>query len=342
MLELQVASNLIAEKLLTVASVAAAEEQSGVVHNALKTITFLLKDPLEVSKLISNPQSRTLLATVLRSGSKKVREMSADFAIQVGTSQPVVFSWLVAEMETLDPSDSVCSDIFRALGSLLPILSEVKGQGAINMLELGGLLTARLMAYPRGKHRQEERQVLTGYLDLLEKIIRLDPTVVRDEAFGGNLARTFLKEFLFTMPTDDEQDKAPICDSSATRQAAFGVLTAYLSTSPEPFEDALQEVIDLSNSASQQIKCAWGLQVSNDVKRADVTFSGLKNQGCTCYMNSLLQQLFMNSSFRAAILNTTMRECHRSTLWHRAPEGLVGLDVLIEWQGKASYSIDLY
>ena len=60
-----------------------------------------------------------------------------------------------------------------------------------------------------------------------------------------NLARTFLKEFLFTMPTDDEQDKAPICDSSATRQAAFGVLTAYLSTSPEPFEDALQEVIDL-------------------------------------------------------------------------------------------------
>ena len=158
--------------------------------------------------------------------------------------------------------------------------------------------------------------------------------MVRDEAFGGNLVRTFLKEFLFTMPTDDEQDKAPICDSSSTRQAAFGVLSAYLAIAPEPFEDALQEVIDLSTSASQQIKCAWGLQVSNDVKRADVTFSGLKNQGCTCYMNSLLQQFFMNTSFRAAILNTNMRECHRSTLWHRAPEGLVGLDLLIEWQGK--------
>lgn len=334
MKELQVASNLVAEKLLTVASAAAAEEQSGVVHNALKTITFLITDPLEASKLISNPQSRTLLATVLRSGSKKVREMSADFAIQVGTSQPIVFSWLVAEMETLDPSDSVCSDIFRALGSLLVVLSDVKGNGSIDMVELGGLLSGHLMAYPRGKHRQEERQVLTGYLDLLEKIIRLDPSVVRDEAFGGNLARTFLKEFLFTMPTDDEQDKAPICDSSATRQAAFGVLTAYLATSPEPFEDALQEVLDLSTSASQQIKCAWGLQVSNDVKRPDVTYSGLKNQGCTCYMNSLLQQLFMNSSFRAAILNTNMRECHRSTLWHRAPEDLIDLDVLIEWQGE--------
>lgn len=166
MSEIQASSNLVAEKLLTVASAAAAEERSGVVHNALKTITFLLIDPLEASKLISNPQSRTLLATVLRSGSKKVREMSADFAIQVGASQPVVFSWLLAEMETLDPSDSVCSDIFRALGSLLVLLSDVKGKGAINMHELGALLSSRLMSYPRGKHRQEERQV-RGALDSL-------------------------------------------------------------------------------------------------------------------------------------------------------------------------------
>lgn len=158
-LEVQACSNVVAEKLLTVASAAAAEERSGVVHNALKTITFLLIDPKEASKLISNPQSRTLLATVLRSGSKKVREMSADFAIQVGSSQPVVFSWLIAEMETLDPSDSVCSDIFRALGSLLVRLSEEKETGAINMKELGALLSSRLMSYPRGKHRQEERQV---------------------------------------------------------------------------------------------------------------------------------------------------------------------------------------
>ena len=246
-------------------------------------------------------------------------------------------------METLDPSDSVCSDIFRAVGSLLVILSDKKaekgvagggvGAGAIDISALGELLSARLMAYPRGKHRQEERQVLTGYLDILEKIVRLDPTVIRDEAFGGNLVRTFLKEFLFTMPTDEEQDKAPICDSSATRQAAFSVLSAYLSISPKPFEAALQEVIDLCTSASEQIKCSWGLQVSNDVKRPDVSFSGLKNQGCTCYMNSLLQQLFMNTSFRAAILNTNMRECHRSTVWHRYPWDLIGLDVHIEWQG---------
>jgi hypothetical protein len=145
--ELKVASAVIAEKLLTVASVAAAEEQSGVVSNALKTITYLIKSPEVASQLISNPQSRTLLSTVLRSGSKKVREMSADFAIQVGESQPVVVSWLIAEMETLDGSDSVCSDIFRALGSLVVTLSEEPG--TIDMKGLGILLSDRLMAYPR-------------------------------------------------------------------------------------------------------------------------------------------------------------------------------------------------
>jgi hypothetical protein len=50
-------------------------------------------------------------------------------------------------------------------------------------------------------------QVLVGYLDLLEKIIRIKPTAVTDASFGGNLVKTMLKEFLFTMPTDSEQDK---------------------------------------------------------------------------------------------------------------------------------------
>ena len=150
--ELETHAVVVAEKLLAVASSAAADESagaSGVVHNALKTITFLIRDPEVASQLISNnPQSRSLLTTVLRSNSKKVREMSADFAIQVGLTQPVVFGWLMAEMETLDPSDTVCSDIFRALGTLVVELSTVSD--AVDLQQLGALLSQRLVAYPRG------------------------------------------------------------------------------------------------------------------------------------------------------------------------------------------------
>ena len=149
--ELETHAVVVAEKLLAVASSAAADESagaSGVVHNALKTITYLIRDPEVASQLISNnPQSRSLLTTVLRSNSKKVREMSADFAIQVGLTQPVVFSWLMAEMETLDPSDAVCSDIFRALGTLVVQLSNKPH--AVDLHALGTLLSQRLVAYPR-------------------------------------------------------------------------------------------------------------------------------------------------------------------------------------------------
>ena len=317
--ELETHAVVVAEKLLAVASSAAADESagaSGVVHNALKTITYLIRDPEVASQLISNnPQSRSLLTTVLRSNSKKVREMSADFAIQVGLTQPVVFGWLMAEMETLDPSDAVCSDIFRALGTLVVELSTVPD--AVDLQQLGALLSQRLVEYPRSgdaKHpgranassssasgggnsgnaftpylplsrsqlpplthtfiltcilsslllyshsytptyvhhalpgsssgvssSSDEQQVLTGYLELLEKVIRIDPHVIPANAFNGNLVKTFLNEFLFTMPTDDEQDKTPICDHVNTRHAAFGVISAYLAMAPQPFQDALQE-----------------------------------------------------------------------------------------------------
>ena len=38
-------------------------------------------------------------------------------------------------------------------------------------------------------------------------------------------------------------------------------------------------------------------------KKSDTGFVGLSNQGATCYMNSLMQALFMSPEFRAAVYN---------------------------------------
>ena len=41
----------------------------------------------------------------------------------------------------------------------------------------------------------------------------------------------------------------------------------------------------------------------------------------------------MNAQFRGAILQTNMRECHRTSIWHRKPEELEGMHLLVEWAG---------
>lgn len=44
------------------------------------------------------------------------------------------------------------------------------------------------------------------------------------------------------------------------------------------------------------------IQLKNKDK-SQTGYVGIKNLGCICYMNSLLQQLYMIPSFREALLN---------------------------------------
>ena len=60
----------------------------------------------------------------------------------------------------------------------------------------------------------------------------------------------------------------------------------------EQIEDFLEGLVN-PNSSQHAMRAASG-------------YVGLRNFGCTCYMNSLIQQLFMIPEFRAGILKAEL------------------------------------
>lgn len=328
--QIEAQSAAVIEKMLFVARNAAANEESGIVQNALVVINTLIKSPEVAHQLTTNPQSKMLLAKVLRSGSKKVRTMAEEFAVQVGKSQTVVFTWLLEELQDMEYDDDLCTEIFQALTSLLiaSIVADLKTSGP----KLAQILSHKLLTYPRDALIPgEDRFALCGYLELLDQLLSFDAVAVAETELGKNLVSILLDDFLFTMPTAEDNEKRAICDTVYSRQAAYKVIATFLKSSPAGFEQVLTELSKLTSLASHKISSSWGMQFSYDVKKSDLTFLGLKNQGCTCYMNSLLQQFFMNTTFRDSILKTQLKESQRTTVWHRTNEDLVGLALLFEF-----------
>lgn len=47
----------------------------------------------------------------------------------------------------------------------------------------------------------------------------------------------------------------------------------------------------------------WDYRPEREIRSIGINYVGLRNLGCTCYMNSLLQVLYMNKRIREYILN---------------------------------------
>ena len=68
-------------------------------------------------------------------------------------------------------------------------------------------------------------------------------------------------------------------------------------------------------------------------------YSGLRNQDCTCYMNSVLQQLFMMPELRQSICSATLPEALRLSGVGMITKSadLVGKSILVSWDSGVLY-----
>jgi ubiquitin C-terminal hydrolase len=356
--QVQESSSAVLDKLLTVAFNAAMTGESEIVKDALGTITSLLESPAIAAQLTSSPQAKGLLTAVLRSSAKPVRHMATNFAVQVGRSQPVVIEWLLAEIEVVTPADKYCYNLFKALSVLVCYTDDPRNVSGLtlDLVAMSACLSAKLMVFQqftaseRLKHKQfelesdaeGEKSMLLGALELLRSVLEVSRgySAMQGTPLGKDLISIFMQDFLCPLPEQQGgNDKIPICDTKQLRTAAFAVLTACVEAAPEHCGSVMTHIraLSMSSTASHFLKHEWGMQVAHDLKKPNIEFSGLRNHGCTCYLNSLLQQLFMNQNFRKAILSVPLKEIYRSTLWHLDDHELVGRQYDFEWANGTWY-----
>ncbi|CAB4058031.1 USP9_24 [Lepeophtheirus salmonis] len=146
-------------------------------------------------------------------------------------------------------------------------------------------------------HRLSDCNLLAGHLKLVEALLTCD---------GVNKARIASRIIV-----DDSNSSRPInpkCDTRDSRIAAYQLLIELTKGCPSNMKIISDELIVLHHqSHHHRDDIGKDFEYEPDVERRK-EFVGLKNAGATCYMNSVLQQLYSIPGIADAILSENKDE----------------------------------
>jgi len=216
---------------------------------------------------------------------------------------------------------------------------------------LAQLVTRRLVHYPRisgsrsasvsNELKSEEggqsAPVLLGLLRLLNCLVEQDHdgSLLAGTVLGDLIGKAFA-DFLFAVPSLRENNAhgRPICAAGEAkcRQLVFSSLLTRAKQCSRQMESILGQVMSLTEAAASGLRDRWQYEYLHETKSYPGQYVGLRNQGCTCYMNSLLQQLFMVPRLRDAILAARVKRRRMVSGEMFRDEELIGRQILVDWE----------
>ncbi|XP_064639618.1 probable ubiquitin carboxyl-terminal hydrolase FAF-X isoform X3 [Lineus longissimus] len=164
-----------------------------------------------------------------------------------------------------------------------------------------------------------EEALLEGYLGVTRELLAFQSAEkkyhIGSEKGGTNLIKELVEDFIFPASkiviqcrkiqgNDLPDDQAiPVCSTSPTIIAAFELLVALCSGCVQNLRCLSDMIMEMYYSAGNEITLNEWEYLPPVGPRPHKGFVGLKNAGATCYMNSVLQQLFMIEPVRHSILS---------------------------------------
>lgn len=165
---------------------------------------------------------------------------------------------------------------------------------------------------PYAKSSNDKNESLCGVLSVIANAWTSKIPVERSHM------ELFLIKCLFEIPESLDRNTLvpPICKHPDTRRSTFEVILELCKNSETFTEMVIKELEKFHEEPDWRgpRRAEWSISaVSKEKSQAGLV--GIKNLGCTCYMNSLLQQLFMLKSFRDGILASSTEAFDENLLY---------------------------
>ncbi|XP_064477292.1 ubiquitin carboxyl-terminal hydrolase 24-like isoform X2 [Ornithodoros turicata] len=172
------------------------------------------------------------------------------------------------------------------------------------------------------RDQETDSTLMTGHFKFIRTLIFCNED--RKDEVGKSLVESLLESYLFPASHLVErgvkhgpfENFKPKCSLTESRIAAFDILVELAKCSPNNLEMIVKWLVEKHHRLKSELVKEFEYEPLI-AGRAPSGYVGLKNAGATCYMNSVLQQLFMQPGLQEALLSIDSDKVEEESLLYQ-------------------------
>ncbi|CAG8519826.1 15599_t:CDS:10 [Acaulospora morrowiae] len=294
-------------------------EDLTIIRHSMKLLTCLcLRDESALSSFIGYPNLHDwLISSLVRCQLEDARILLANIIIKfcqdIANNAPsngisdeippmlesflaILWSFLPEVEEYVDSS----KEYFDLMGQLMPYITNSKN---MSLSVIYNNLKQQIKQHPIKEqfNSLNEDTVIVGLTQLMKIIVSGYPEFKRLP--NDMLLELIFHDCLFQVSTVDHAGSIlpPKCKLDNSRNASFELLNELVKDCPENFF-RISELYLKQLDRGEQLNDNWNY-CPKTCQKSSAGYVGLQNLGATCYVNSIVQQFYMNSSFRKSLFD---------------------------------------